>query len=223
MPSFGCFACVDQDEVGVIESFGKFVRLARPGLSPINICCGECLTGSVNTRVRQLDVRCETKTKDNVFVDVTVSVQYEALATNEDVYNAYVLSPEEGRVCGRDATCGLTNSCLGSKTQVLQGAFAVCLQISIQHSQKLTLNESQLTNTTEQITAFVFDVVRSAVPKIELDNVFDSKDEIADAVKTELSQTMPQFGYLIRNTLVTDIKYASPTCLLSPLLSTAIC
>lgn len=90
MPSsFCCFACIDEDEVGIVERFGKFVRLAKPGLQPIMCCLGECMSGSVNTRMRQLDVRCETKTKDDVFVDVTVSVQYVALKTDEDYFNAY--------------------------------------------------------------------------------------------------------------------------------------
>lgn len=56
-----------------------------------------------------------------------------------------------------------------------------------------------------QITAFVFDVVRARVPQIKLDDVFDKKDEIADAVKNELSQTMDDFGYGIIKALVTDI------------------
>jgi regulator of protease activity HflC (stomatin/prohibitin superfamily) len=62
------------------------------------------------------------------------------------------------------------------------------------------LNDAQ-----KQITSFVFDVVRARVPKIKLDDVFDKKDEIADAVKNELSETMDDFGYGILKALVTDI------------------
>lgn len=57
-----------------------------------------------------------------------------------------------------------------------------------------------------QITAFVFDVVRARVPKIKLDDLFEKKDEIADAVKTELAHVMNEFGYGILKALVTDIK-----------------
>lgn len=63
----------------------------------------------------------------------------------------------------------------------------------------------KLQDPAEQITAFVFDVVRARVPKIKLDDVFFKKDEIADAVKEELSQTMDDFGYGIVKALVTDI------------------
>lgn len=57
----------------------------------------------------------------------------------------------------------------------------------------------------KQITAFVFDVVRSRVPKIKLDNVFTTKDEIAFSVRDELQEMMNAFGYDITKTLVTDI------------------
>lgn len=62
-----------------------------------------------------------------------------------------------------------------------------------------------LDNPEAQIKSFVFDTVRARVPNIVLDDVFEKKDEIADAVKTELSETMGQFGYGIIKTLVTDI------------------
>ncbi len=57
----------------------------------------------------------------------------------------------------------------------------------------------------QQITSFVFDVVRARVPRIRLDDVFEKKDEIADAVREELSQVMNDFGYGIVKALVTDI------------------
>lgn len=63
-----------------------------------------------------------------------------------------------------------------------------------------------LSNPHEQITSFVFDVVRARVPRIKLDDVFEKKDEIADAVKAELTQLMEQFGYTIMKALVTDIE-----------------
>lgn len=63
----------------------------------------------------------------------------------------------------------------------------------------------KLDDPTKQITSFVFDVVRARVPKIKLDDVFDKKDEIADAVKGELAQVMDDFGYGIVKALVTDI------------------
>ena len=57
----------------------------------------------------------------------------------------------------------------------------------------------------DQITSYVFDVVRAEVPKMKLDDVFERKDDIAIAVKTELNEAMLNYGYDIIKTLVTDI------------------
>jgi regulator of protease activity HflC (stomatin/prohibitin superfamily) len=57
----------------------------------------------------------------------------------------------------------------------------------------------------DQITSYVFDVVRAEVPKLILDDVFERKDDIAIAVKRELNEAMTTYGYTIINTLVTDI------------------
>jgi regulator of protease activity HflC (stomatin/prohibitin superfamily) len=57
----------------------------------------------------------------------------------------------------------------------------------------------------DQITSYVFDVVRAEVPKMKLDDVFVKKDDIAIAVKSELNDAMMEYGYDIIKTLVTDI------------------
>lgn len=67
----------------------------------------------------------------------------------------------------------------------------------------------KLTDQTLQIRAYVYDVVRSTVPKLELDNVFTSKEEIASDVKEQLTKSMESFGFRILQTLVTDIEPAA--------------
>jgi regulator of protease activity HflC (stomatin/prohibitin superfamily) len=142
---------VKQQTALVIQRFGKFARTAKPGLN-IKIPFIEMIAGHVNLRVQQLDVQVETKTEDNVFVHLTVAVQY--FVKPEKVYEAFY----------------------------------------------------KLDNFDTQITSFVFDVVRARVPKMKLDDVFEKKDEIADAVKSELSHTMDEFGYDFVKALVTDIE-----------------
>ena len=144
------FFIVQQQTVSVVQRLGKFDRLAEAGLH-VRVPFIEKVAGTVNLRVQQLDVEVETKTRDNVFVRVIVSVQYYVLA--DKVYDAFY----------------------------------------------------KLDDPVNQIKAFVFDVVRARVPKIKLDDVFEKKDEIAGAVKAELSQVMDDFGYGIVKTLVTDI------------------
>lgn len=62
-----------------------------------------------------------------------------------------------------------------------------------------------LQNPVVQINAYVFDVVRSTVPKMLLDEVFESKDQIALQVKESLGKIMGEFGFFIHQVLVTDI------------------
>lgn len=63
----------------------------------------------------------------------------------------------------------------------------------------------ELEDVQEQINSYLFDVVRAEVPKMKLDEVFEKKDEIANAIKVELSEAIDGFGYEIVKTLVTDI------------------
>ncbi|MBK9344029.1 MAG: SPFH domain-containing protein [Dehalococcoidia bacterium] len=141
---------VEQQTAAVVERFGKFRRVAGPGLN-LKVPFIERVAGRINLRVQQLDVTVETKTKDNVFVHISVAVQYMVLG--EKIYDAFY----------------------------------------------------RLDQPTVQITAYVFDVVRARVPKMELDDVFERKDEVAIAVKEELSGEMDTFGYIIVQALVTDI------------------
>lgn len=144
------FFTVQQQEAAVIERFGKFIRVAQPGLN-IKVPFVDKVVTRFNLRIHQLEVKVETKTEDNVFIHVLVSVQYFVQA--EKVYEAFY----------------------------------------------------RLRDSSKQITSFVFDVVRARVPKIKLDDVFEKKDEIADAVKNELEEVMDDFGYNILKALVTDI------------------
>jgi regulator of protease activity HflC (stomatin/prohibitin superfamily) len=63
----------------------------------------------------------------------------------------------------------------------------------------------KLDNPYEQINSYIFDVVRAEVPKMKLDDVFERKDDIANAIKAELQDAMASYGYNIVKALVTDI------------------
>ncbi|KAL4653707.1 hypothetical protein ACB092_01G324800 [Castanea dentata] len=64
----------------------------------------------------------------------------------------------------------------------------------------------KLSNPRTQIQAYVFDVIRGAVPKLELDDVFEQKNGIAKAVEDELEKAMSAYGYEIVQTLIVDIE-----------------
>src|SRR5215469_15540549 len=81
----GSFFTVNTAERGVVERFNKFSRVAGPGLS-LKIPFAESVH-RVDMRVQELPFKIETKTKDNVFVVIPVSVQYQVLA--DKVSDAY--------------------------------------------------------------------------------------------------------------------------------------
>lgn len=147
---FNAVFTVQQQTAVIVQRFGKFVRIYKAGLN-FKIPFIEMIAGRVNLRLQQLDVEIETKTRDNVFVRMVVSVQY--LIREDKVYDAFY----------------------------------------------------RLQEPLTQIRSFVFDVVRANVPKMLLDEVFENKEDIATAVRNELSDAMDDFGYDIRQTLITDI------------------
>ncbi len=92
-------------------------------------------------------------------------------------------------------------------TQTNDNVF-VKMKVSVQYQvikDKVADAYYMLENPHQQITAFVFDVVRAEVPKLKLDDVFVKKDDIAIAVKGELQEAMHSYGYEIIKALVTDI------------------
>ena len=144
------FFTVKQQTAAIVERFGKFLSIRHAGLQ-LKVPIIDKIAGKLNLKIQQLDVIIETKTKDNVFVKMKVSVQFTVI--REKVYDAFY-------------------------------------RLEYPH---------------DQITAYVFDVVRAEVPKLKLDDVFERKDDIAIAVKRELNEAMTTYGYDIINTLVTDI------------------
>ena len=66
---------VEQRTVAIVQRLGRFVREAGPGLR-VKIPFIDRVIGRIILRVQQLDVRIETKTEDNVFVQMVVAVQY---------------------------------------------------------------------------------------------------------------------------------------------------
>ncbi|WGH74618.1 SPFH domain-containing protein [Tenacibaculum tangerinum] len=144
------FFIVKQQTAAIIERFGRFQSIRHSGLQ-LKIPIVDRIAGKLSLKIQQLDVIVETKTLDDVFVKLKVSVQYKVI--REKVYDAFY-------------------------------------KLDYPH---------------DQITSYVFDVVRAEVPKMKLDDVFVKKDDIAIAVKAELNDAMMDYGYDIIKTLVTDI------------------
>jgi regulator of protease activity HflC (stomatin/prohibitin superfamily) len=144
------FFTVKQQTAAIVERFGRFHSIRQSGLQ-LKIPLVDRIAGRLSLKITQLDVIVETKTKDDVFVRLKVSVQFKVI--KDKVEDAFY-------------------------------------KLDYPH---------------DQITSYVFDVVRAEVPKMILDDVFLKKDDIAIAVKSELNEAMLDYGYDIIKTLVTDI------------------
>lgn len=145
-----CFECVTESEAGVLERCGKHNRIAPPGCFCVMFPF-EKVVHRMSMKVRYLEVKCETKTKDNVFVGVVCAILYNVL--KDRVNDAYY----------------------------------------------------KLTDVRSQITSYVFDVVRSTIPRMDLDEAFASKDQVAVAIKEQLTGLMIQYGFEIKTALVIDL------------------
>jgi regulator of protease activity HflC (stomatin/prohibitin superfamily) len=82
------FFTVEQQERAIVERFGRFVRVAGPGLQRKTPFV-ERVAGRMSLQVEQLNAQIETKTKDNVFVLVNIAVQYKVGAEPQQVQDAY--------------------------------------------------------------------------------------------------------------------------------------
>jgi len=139
---------VQQQTVAIVQRFGKHANIATAGLN-FMVPFMDAVVARLDLRIQELIVRCETKTRDNVFVQMTVAVQFQI----QNAYDAYY----------------------------------------------------KLSNPRGQIESYVYDVVRARVPNLTLDQTFEAKDDVAQAVKEQLADIMDDFGYLIIKALVTDI------------------
>ncbi|XXG77812.1 hypothetical protein AAC387_Pa08g1891 [Persea americana] len=94
--AFCCFfACIDQASIGIVERWGRFEKLAEPGFNFFNPFIGQWIAGVLSTRINSLDVRIETKTKDNVFVQLICSIQYRIVRANADDAFYELQNPKE--------------------------------------------------------------------------------------------------------------------------------
>jgi len=90
------FYTVKQQNCFIIERFGKYNRIAKSGLH-LKIPFVDTVCSKLSLKIQQLNVSVETKTKDNVFVNIVVAVQYRVLA--DKVYEAcYTLQDPEQQI-----------------------------------------------------------------------------------------------------------------------------
>ena len=84
----GALYMVKQKNAVIIERLGKFNKVSKAGLH-IKIPLIDSIAGKINLRVRELPVEVETKTKDDVFVKIVVSVQFYVIDTVDGIRDSF--------------------------------------------------------------------------------------------------------------------------------------
>jgi len=143
----GCCICIETGTVGLKERWGAYVGKIEPGMTCIIPIMEQ--VRMVNLKLQALNVKCESKTRDNVFLQCEVCVQYKVIDPQKSFY--------------------------------------------------------QMQDPINQIKAYVFDVIRSEVPQLDLDQVFLEKEQLSAAVKAQLTEELGEYGFQIVHTPVTDL------------------
>jgi regulator of protease activity HflC (stomatin/prohibitin superfamily) len=143
---------VKQQTAAIIERFGKYNRTVGPGIHLKWLLGIERIIARPTLRIQQLDLKMQSKTKDDVTVSLQLAIQY-VIPGIEKIYDAYY----------------------------------------------------KLVDHQKQIEAWVFDVVRSKVPNLLMNEVYENKDEIAKDVEDRLKERMHLYGFEIVRALVNDV------------------
>ncbi|HKN21965.1 MAG TPA: SPFH domain-containing protein [Terracidiphilus sp.] len=167
---------------GIVERFGKYNRIARPGLQFLVPWCET--VRFIDLQVRQAAVNVETKTKDNVFVTIPVSVQYQVV--EEKVFDAYYkLSNPQAQI-----ESYVFNSILGHvPTLTLDEAFEQMQQISV--AVKKDLDEVMDTFGYNILRALVTDIVPDAKVKAAMNDINAAqREQIAAQARGEADKIL---------------------------------
>ncbi len=167
---------------GIVERFGKYNRIARPGLQFLVPWCET--VRFIDLQVRQAAVNVETKSKDNVFVTIPVSVQYQVV--EEKVFDAYYkLSNPQAQI-----ESYVFNSILGHvPTLTLDEAFEQMQQISL--AVKRDLDEVMDTFGYNILRALVTDIVPDAKVKAAMNDINAAqREQIAAQARGEADKIL---------------------------------
>ncbi|MCH2023272.1 MAG: hypothetical protein MK207_12420 [Saprospiraceae bacterium] len=141
---------VQEKTAKIVQRLGKFNRILHQGINFI-IPIIENIAGTVNLKVQELDIILKTKTQDDVYVKLKVSLQVQIIK-NKVREAFYELDDPYGHISSR-----------------------------------------------------IFDIIRTQVPKLNLNDVFSRKDDIAVTLKKALTRHMEKYGYKIVDALITDV------------------
>lgn len=146
----GCYFTIHTKQAGIVERFGKFLRIAPEGLN-FKLPLIDKVVYREDLNMQLLDVGVTSKTKDDATLNIPVRVQYSILP--QKIKEAYY----------------------------------------------------ELDDPEDQINAHVENVILSYIPTITLDQAYEQEEQIAKRIQDKLTVAMSEFGYSIKNALVTKI------------------
>jgi len=168
------FYTVKQQNCFIIERFGKYNRIAKSGLH-FKIPFVDTVSSKLSLKIQQLNVSVETKTKDNVFVNIVIAVQYRVLA--DKVYEAcYTLQDPEQQI----------------KAFVfdLVRAQVPLLELDDVFSKKDDIADAVKRELAEQMAEFGYGIIKALVTDIDPDpNVKAAMNEINTAQRLRIAAT----------------------------------
>lgn len=182
-----CIQCIRTGEYGVLQRCGEYDRILDAGFHCILYPIYEVYKRQT-LRVNATRVSVNSKSKDNVTIDADVIVQYKVHDGSLD--NIGVSSESGNKSENSTSYQGGDGGTPTSENEARRNAVYA------------------LSNVEAQIRSYVENVVRGVLPRLTLDEIFSSKDELNTSVKEQLQEKMAQRGWAIVAVLVINLGIA---------------
>jgi len=180
-----CF-CVQESTVAAVEKFGSFNYIAGPGCHCVGI--GSEKKEALSLRLRQTNVKVDTRTKDNVFIVLHVIIQW-----------AVIQDPK---------SCLETVQPEGKKPKAKRDAQLDSTVKDLSHMSKDDFFYTAIyatQNPAAQLQSLAEEYFRIVIVKQKLDKLFDLGSSITSECRHVLNRSMNQYGYYVKKVVIRDI------------------
>jgi len=191
--TMGCCMCVPENRVKVIERWGKFSHMAMPGFQWLN-CFTESIAGELSFQVESYDLKVETRTKDNVFVIMHVTI------------NTRILQSRAEMTGFQDKPLGDPIGIAGTSKDVeMMGLRS--FHDDVEDDEDLLYRAYyRVKNPTGLMKAIMDEFFRIETMKFTMDQLFTIKKELTQNLKDQLNHEMNEFGWAVVRVILSDIE-----------------
>jgi len=182
--------CVKEAQVGVLENFGEFYGIAYPGITCIN-CISQSMVGTLSLKVEQFKINVETRSRDNVFIKISLAIQVKVAANSAEFRQYFGGGKKKPKIIDDEISLEpkpvVNELAHVDKEGILYNAYY------------------RLDNPIEQILAYLEEYFRFHGMEYSLDEMFAAKNDMTHELQDLLNFKMNPYGYIICNILVLDI------------------